>query len=92
MARRRIIFEGSAPLAGELVQMLEEEGIDVQWNPSTETRGGIVEAVVVSLVVSGAYDEIKTGVRRFLSRVPRASVVIENDRGRRSRQAAARPR
>lgn len=41
--------------------------------------GGIMEQVVVPLLVTGAYDAIKAGVRLFLDRYPRGTVPIEEN-------------
>ena len=39
---RRMIYRGPAPLASALVQTLREQGIEVQWEPPQERRGGLV--------------------------------------------------
>ena len=81
MPGRRITYKGAAPFAGALVQVLNEEGVEVEWTSPPEARDvlGALEAVVVSLVATGAYDAIKAGVNRFRRRFPESSVVIEDD-------------
>lgn len=68
MARKTTLtYRGPAPLGGALAQMLEEEGVLVSYSPRMEQRGAgeVVEAVILTLVCSGAYDLVKAGVIRF---------------------------
>jgi hypothetical protein len=78
---RTITYTGSAARAGALVQMLEQQNVQVEWQPPREERGFAVEAeaVVVSLVACGLYDAIKAGVAQFGARFPHAKVEIEED-------------
>jgi hypothetical protein len=78
---RTITYEGDQARAGALVQMLEQQGVHVDWQPGREERsfGTDVGAVALSLVASGLYDGIKTGVARFRERFPRFVVVIVGD-------------
>lgn len=76
-----ITYEGDPARAGALVQMLEQQGVHVEWEPPQERRsfGADVGAVALSLVASGLYDAIKAGVARFRERFPRYVVVIVGD-------------
>jgi len=78
---RTITYEGSAARASALVQMLEQQGVHVEWEQPQEQRsfGADVVVVVLSLVASGLYDGIKAGVARFRERFPRAVVIIVGD-------------
>lgn len=64
---RIVTYEGPAPFASLLAQILREEGVDVSYEPPTEKRGAgeVLETVVVSLFCAGTYDAIKYGVQRF---------------------------
>ncbi len=52
MARQTIAYRGPAAYVSMLVQMLEEEGHEVNWERPAEARGTseIAEAVVAQLV------------------------------------------
>ena len=82
---RRITYEGSGALARALVQMLADEGVtvDVQrgGQRGTEYRDarGIAEAVLATLLATGAIESIRAGVRKFRERFPGAKVEIEDD-------------
>ena len=78
---RTITYEGDPARAGALVQMLEQQGVKVEWEPPQEERslGTDVGAVALSLVASGLYDAIKTGVTRLRERFPRYVVFIVGD-------------
>jgi hypothetical protein len=79
---RRITFEGSGPFARALVQMLEEEGVTVQvqrgGQPATEYRDarGIAEAVVATLIATGADRAIRGGVQKFRERFANRGAVV----------------
>ncbi|WP_109509300.1 hypothetical protein [Nocardioides speluncae] len=73
-----VVYRGPAPFASALAQMLREEGVEVNYAPPIEERGGgIVEAVVVSLACSATYDLIKAGVLRFRASRFGASATVE---------------
>jgi hypothetical protein len=63
----RITYQGDPALVGVLVQMLEEEGVEVRWQPPEKRREvpGMVEPVVVNLVAVGALTGIKAAVQKF---------------------------
>jgi hypothetical protein len=79
VSQRVVRYTGPPPFAGILVQRLEEQGVEVEWEPPYEQRGagGIMEQVVIPLLVTGAYDAIKVGVRLFRERFPRGTVTVE---------------
>ena len=81
MSQRVVRYAGPAPFAGLLVQRLEEQGVEVEWEPPLERRGAgdIMEQVVVPLLVTGAYDAIRAGVRLFLSRFPRKAPIGDEE-------------
>jgi hypothetical protein len=78
---RTIRYRGVAARADALVQMLEEQGVQVEWTPPREQRGlgADVGAVVLSLVASGAYDGIKAAVAKFRAWMPHAEVTLEGE-------------
>jgi hypothetical protein len=61
------------------VQMLEAEGVQVDWEQPQERRdiSGIAEAIVLSLAASGTYDAIKAAVAKFKKWAPRTEVILE---------------
>lgn len=78
---RTITYEGPAPYASALVQILKEHYVEVDWDPPVERRDatGVLEVVVLGIVASGAYDAIKASVTKFLERFPRAKAEIDPD-------------
>jgi len=78
---RTIRYTGSAARAGALVQMLERQGVHVEWEPPREERGvgGDFMAVGLGIAASGSYDLLKAAVEQFRARFPRAEVVIEDN-------------
>jgi hypothetical protein len=78
---RTVTYEGPAPYANALVQILKEHHVDVEWAPPEERRdgAGVLEAVVIGIVASGAYDAIKTGVAKFRERYPRVKAEVEEE-------------
>jgi hypothetical protein len=69
---RRITYEGSPALARQLVQCLEDEGVEVQRPPrpreETHDIGDMSERVVVDLVVKGASVAMVVAVKKFRDR------------------------
>ena len=69
---RRITYEGSPALVRQLVQCLEDEGVEVQRPPrpreETHDIGDMSERVVVDLVVKGASVAIVVAVKKFRDR------------------------
>jgi hypothetical protein len=69
---RRITYEGSPALARQLVQCLEDEGVEVQRPPrpreETHDIGDMSERVVLDLVVKGASAAIVVAVKKFRDR------------------------
>jgi hypothetical protein len=63
----RITYNGDPALVGVLVQMLEEEGVEVRWQPPEERRDSLVmaEPVVVHLVAVGVLTGINAAVEKF---------------------------
>jgi len=83
---RRVTYSGDRALAPILAQMIEHEGITVEWEQPLEQRSlGDVHDVMVKMVAAGNYDAIKAGVDKFLERIHatkadlRARVTIEDD-------------
>lgn len=66
-----------------LVQMLEEEGVTVEWERPREQRGGIGDMgqeVIVQMVAAGGLVAIKAAVDKFRDLMrDRAEVTIEDD-------------
>jgi hypothetical protein len=76
-----VIYGGPAALAGQLVRMLEEEGVQVTWTPPLEDRGPaeIVTGVVVVIVASGVYDVIKATATKFVEKGRQRGVHVKID-------------
>jgi len=76
---RTIRYKGGAARVGALVQMLEAEGVHVDWEPPQERRdlSGAVETIVLSIVASGSYDGIKAAVAKFRKLAPRTEVTLD---------------
>ena len=81
MTETRITYEGDPALVSLLVQMLEEEGAEVQWQPPEERRDvrGMAEAVVVNLVAVGVLTGIKAAVQKFRGQFGRSRVDVEGE-------------
>lgn len=62
-----ITYRGPAFAVGALAQMLREEGVSADYAPPEERRsaGEIVEAVVVNLACTGAFEAARVAVNRF---------------------------
>jgi hypothetical protein len=78
----RITYKGDPALVGVLVQMLEEEGVKVRWQPPEERRDvpGMAAPVVVNLVAVGVLTGIKAAVEKFPGQFgSRVDVVGEDD-------------
>jgi hypothetical protein len=79
---RRITYEGSPALVRQLVQCLEDEGVEVQWPPrpreETHDIGDMSERVVVDLVVKGASAAMVVAVKKFRDRF-KERVAIEGE-------------
>lgn len=62
-----------------LVQMLEQEGVAVEWSRPHEERGlsADLNEVIVNLVSTGSAVAIAAAVKNFRNRVPRAKVDVE---------------
>ena len=82
---RRLQYEGHPAIASAFVQMLQEEGLAVSWEPPIERRGAnIPEDVLISILASGTYDALKAGIRaaveKFRDKFPgRARITDEDD-------------
>ena len=81
MTETRITYEGDPALVSLLVQMLEEEGVEVQWQRPEERRdvSGMAEAVVVNLAAVGVLTGIKAAVQKFRARFGRSRVNVEGE-------------
>jgi hypothetical protein len=80
MAKVEVVVQASGPWASMLVQMLREEGAEVDWTPPVEERGAFQELtldVVSSIIATGAWKGIEAAVERFRQRAGgRASVTM----------------
>ena len=87
----RITYEGDPALVAFLVQMLEEEGVEVQGQRPEERRDlrGMAEAVVVNLVAVGVLTGIRAAVQKFRGQFgSRVDVEGEDDEPRGGRHRA----
>jgi hypothetical protein len=83
--RSKLTYTGSAALAGQFAQMLQDEGLRVDWEPplvegrdATFTEA-VVELSVSGLAVSGMQTACRTAYRRFRERFPRRGTVTSDD-------------
>jgi hypothetical protein len=77
---RTITYEGPAPYASALVQILKEHRVEVDWDSPEERRGiGPLEIVSLALGVIGALPEIEKAVAKFRERFPRVKAEIDQD-------------
>jgi hypothetical protein len=77
----RITYEGNPAFVGRLVRMLEDEGVEVRWQPPEERRDvrGMAEEVVVDLVPSGVWTSIMAAVRKFRGQFGQSKVDVEGE-------------
>lgn len=80
-ATRTITYRGGPARVGALVQMLEDEGVVVDWERPQERRNldEVAQTVLLSLVASGTYDGIKAAITRFRKLTPKAEVILEGE-------------
>jgi hypothetical protein len=83
---RTITYTGPAARVGGLADVLEDEGVRVEWTPPEERRGidysTDIQALVVAVVAmkaTGAPAAIKAAVKKFRARVPWAKVEIQDE-------------
>jgi hypothetical protein len=78
---RTVVYQGPAPYAGMLAQMLREQGVQVKYTPPEERRGlaGDLNEVIVNLISTGSAAAIGLAIKKFLERKPRAKVNVEDD-------------
>jgi hypothetical protein len=69
-------YRGSPRFASQLVQMLEEEGVTVRWQPPIERKSleDAATQVVVTIVAAGGTAAIRAAVNKFRERHPEAEV------------------
>ena len=82
MTETRITYEGDPALVSLLVQMLEEEGVEVQWQWPTEERldvPGMAESVIANLVAIGVLTSINAAVQKFRRQFERSRVDVEGE-------------
>jgi hypothetical protein len=63
------------------LQMLEQQGVEVNWTPPPEERGLAtdVTAVVINLVSTGSAVGIAAAVKQFRQRFPKAAAKVEGE-------------
>jgi hypothetical protein len=79
---RRVTYRGNRAFASMLVQMLEQEGVSVQWERPDEQRGGgeVAQEIIVQMVAAGDLVAIKVAVDKFRKHMrDRAQATIEGD-------------
>ena len=81
----QLAYVGSPALASLFVQLLEEEGLTVEWTRPEETRSlsNFAQGVVVALAVEGTKDTLVAGVKtataKFRGKFPRTTIRDETD-------------
>ena len=78
---RSIQYTGDPAEASILVQVLQDEGVSVEWTPPTEHQGIGADAdqVIVQLTASGAIAAITAAATKFRARVKHARVDVEGE-------------
>jgi hypothetical protein len=78
---RKITYHGDTARVGALVQMLERQGVRVDWSPPEERRGLGADAneVIVNLVSTGSVVAIAAAVKQFRTRFPRHKIEVEGE-------------
>jgi hypothetical protein len=78
---RKITYHGDTARVGALVQMLEQQGVQVDWTPPQEHRGlgADVNEVIVNLVSTGSVVAIAAAVKQFRARFPRHKIEVEGE-------------
>jgi len=73
-----IRYQGGSARLSMLVQMLEQEGVAVEWSRPYEERGlsADLNEVIVNPVSTGSAVAIAAAVKNFRNRVPRAKVDV----------------
>jgi hypothetical protein len=79
--RYEVTYRGSPAFASALAQMLEDQGVSVQWERPEESRGlgADVHDVVISILSTGSYAMIQAAIAQFKRRFPRAGDVDVKD-------------
>jgi hypothetical protein len=81
---RTIRYQGDAARVSALAQMLQEEGVHVDWSPPHEERGILgadLNEVIVRLICLGSGPAIGAAVKLYRKRFPRDKVEVEGDEG-----------
>lgn len=78
---RTIIYEGPDARAPGLVEMLEREGVRVEWTPPVEERGlgADTHTVILYLVCTGSLATIKAVAKQARERAPWAKIKVEGE-------------
>jgi hypothetical protein len=78
---RSIQYTGDPAEASTLVQVLQDEGISVEWTPPKEHQGIGTDAdqVIVQLTAVGGIAAITAAVTKFRARVKHARVDVEGE-------------
>ena len=79
----RVRYTGSPRYVGAVAQMLEEEDVQVDYTPPTETRGpsSAAETVTVYYICQGMPMAIRAGIQKFRERFGRGVIEVEVDTG-----------
>jgi hypothetical protein len=75
---RSIQYTGDPALARLLVQVLQEEGVTVEWSEPHDNLDPTAE-LIVQLVASGELPAIDAAVTKFRARVPHGRVDVEGE-------------
>lgn len=79
---RTITWQGPAARAGGLVELLEQQGVRVEWEPPIENRNLAstdFNDVVVYLICYGSLSAIKAVVKDARQRAPWAKIKVEGE-------------
>lgn len=78
-AKLTLRYRDGAFTASALVATLESHGVRIHWTGTREELAAEAEseATVLSVIASGAPDQIMAGVARFHQIAPQADVVVE---------------
>lgn len=78
-------YFGPPALASALVQMLSEQGVEVDWSPPLERRGigDVAEGILIGVAIDTTKDALEAGVHaaiaKFRSRFGDAATITDGD-------------
>jgi hypothetical protein len=78
---KSVEYIGPPAFVGALAQCLREEGVEVDYEPPIEERGGteVAREVVIGIMANGAWAAIVLGVKKYRKRFGKGRVKLEGE-------------